>query len=116
MHAPPPHTSGAGHKTPQPPQLLGSLATSVHAPLQKLGSTPFKHEQPPATHCWPPWQTAWQFPQLFGSVLGSTQAPRQSMNPAAHVVWQAPFWQKNPGPQGKPQPPQLFGSDERSTH
>src|ERR1043165_8422017 len=45
------HAWPAGHTLPQPPQLFGSTAVGIQAPLQKLW--PYGHPHWPPRHCSP---------------------------------------------------------------
>ncbi len=97
---------------PQVPQLLGSLATSMHVvPLLHAMSGDWQ----PNWHC-PATQKLlaahafWQVPQLAGLLLVSTQAPLHSVRPGAQVRAQVPAEQTSPRPQELPQAPQWLES------
>src|SRR6185437_168205 len=78
-HAPITHLSPFGQKTPQPPQLAGSLVVSTQPEGQHLfvpeqaGPPLHATAQVPFTQFWPVGQTLPQPPQLFVSVLRSAQ-------------------------------------------
>jgi hypothetical protein len=127
---PPTHMAPAGHATPQPPQLAGSLSRFVHisppGPKQPFGIGPPQVIDVPPPHIpfWhatPDGQTMPQFPQLLGSLIMSVQigpcglghifglSGGQVVEPPPHI----PFWHATPIGQTTPQPPQFAGSLER---
>jgi hypothetical protein len=57
------HVSPPVHWIPQPPQLRGSLWTSVHAPAQLAVGDGQVVEHDPLAHTWPPAQTLEHAPQ-----------------------------------------------------
>src|SRR5437773_1076799 len=104
------------HAIPQPPQLLGSLLVSVHAPLQETcpaGQPGPKHM--PIEHISPPAHCVAQEPQWAGSLARSTQRLPHLVEPPAHESPHMPWEQTRPALHVVPQPPQLFGSTLVST-
>ena len=114
----------AGHRTSQPPQLLGSFCTARHVPPQHPWLAPQGTAgqlvgavlQSPSTQVCPAAQRRLQPPQLFGSVcVGMHAVPqheramRQPVAAQLSVV-QAPPTQLCPAAHRVPQPPQLAGS------
>jgi hypothetical protein len=109
-HVPRLQTWPGGHTFPQVPQLVESVAGSVH-PLQSI--CPDGQTQPPLLQIFPPLQLFPQAPQLVESVSVFVH-PLQSVSPArqAHV----PALQIMPPVQLLPQVPQLLASLETSAH
>jgi hypothetical protein len=100
------------HFVPQPPQLLTSVWTSMHAPLQRV--IPLGQAQVPPEHVRPVGHTVEQLPQLLSSVWRLTQTPLQSVVPLGHA--QVPLEQVAPVAHTVEQLPQCFGSLDRFTH
>jgi hypothetical protein len=108
------------HTRPQEPQLLLSVFSSRHAPLQNdcpaVGHTHmlFMHLAPPG-----PRQLALQAPQLVSSFVVSTQAPLQLVS-GSHLLVHMPLLQTSVAPVDAehmvPQPPQLVGFEAMSRH
>jgi hypothetical protein len=96
------------HATPQPPQLLASVAVSTHAPPQSVVPSLHPHVVPRhgtfVGHTFP------QRPQLLRSIC--THAPPQSMRPGGHV--QTPLKHVWSARQVIPHPPQLLRSERGS--
>jgi len=83
VHVPFTQNRNAPHALPQPPQLVGSVSTSTHAPLQSFVFEPHTHvpdwQTAPAPHVLP------HAPQLVGSIEVSVHSPPQYVSPTRHA-------------------------------
>lgn len=96
---------------PHLPQLLSSMFSSMHVPLQRR--LPGAHPQPPSIQNSSPGQLLPHLPQLLISKLVSTHIPLQSVSPFRHP--HVPLKQESPGGQTFPHEPQADSSLFRST-
>jgi hypothetical protein len=130
VQTPPEHVAPGGQTSPHPPQLSGSLSTSVH-PLAQHCKTPWQGIPPsqpvggvhsPATQEKPPGQGSPHPPQLFGSVSMLVQPVSQHWSRPTQIGpplqdWggvQLPLTQVKLCGHSKPHMLQLFGSVLRS--
>ncbi len=103
------------HFVPQPPQLLGSVWVSTHAPLQSV--VPLGHAQVPLEQVAPVGHAVPQAPQLCGSLASVTQALPHKVCPAGHVMlMQCPDLHVFPEAHAWWQEPQWWASRSRFTH
>ena len=86
----------------QEPQLLGSVETSTHRPLQ--ARSPVGHWHCPETQVASTGQSRPQAPQLVTSVERSAQPPLQATSPVGQM--QTPLVQLAPAGQSLPHAPQ----------
>lgn len=115
VHDPLSQTSPVPHLVPHVPQLFGSVAVSVHSPLQS--ACPAAHWQVPLVQLCPLTHVVPHAPQLVLSDFRSTHAPPHAESPVAHEAAHAPLLHTGVAPEHfVPQPPQLFGSLLVSMH
>jgi hypothetical protein len=88
------HDDPPAQTTPQSPQLLSSLVTSMHWPLQD--AEPVAHRHEPLEHISPPGHTLPHEPQLFGSPFVSTHRSTQNVRCDAQPETQLPSEQTWP--------------------
>src|SRR5581483_4981970 len=86
-HLPLEHSSPAAHATPQPPQLLGSLAVSM-----QVGDGPGPAHAAIEPQNWPvgPWHTLVPAGQHCVFAHGETHLPATHALPAPHTLPQLP--------------------------
>ena len=102
------------HATPHAPQLAGSLATLVHAPLHDC--FPDGHAHLPFAHASPFAHAVPHFPQLALSFVVSTHFDPHNASPIAHADWQLPLEHTRLASHACPHDPQFFPSLARSRH